>query len=246
MDDTLLRVYGVHAVQAMLTAHPGHVQKMVFLDVAQHAKRLKMLLNLAPKTCVVEVLSADAFEQTLAMPNATHQGVFVVMTPITHPSLQTLIANQSAPMTIVALDCVQDPHNLGACMRTSCAMGVTAIIMPKDKSAKVNETVRKVASGAAAWLPIYRVSNLSQSLKMLKKNGFWCVGSSEHAHDNIRDLSLSGVSKVVVVGNEGQGMRRLTTTLCDHLVRLPTQGPLQSLNVSVALGMILFHVQDDA
>lgn len=242
MSDHKQSIYGVHAIEAMLTTHPDQVIEVLFLASEKPSKRivaLKALVVQAQRP--MRTVKMAHFCAHLPHGEVVHQGVVAQVTPMAPPSLKTLLAHAQGPITLVALDCVQDPQNLGACMRTCCAMGVAGLILPKDKSATVNETARKVACGADAWLPIYRVSNLSQTLKSLQKAGFWCLGTSEHATQTIGAVDLSGHPTVIVVGNEGRGLRRLTVACCDHLVRLPTRGPLQSLNVSVALGMVLFH-----
>jgi len=143
---------------------------------------------------------------------------------------------------LLVLDCIQDPHNLGACLRTADAAGVDAVIIPKDKSCPITPVVSKVASGAAETVNIFRVSNLSRTLDLLKEQGIWLVGTSDKAEKSLYQVSLKG-SVAVIMGAEGQGIRQLTQKKCDLLVNLPMSGLIvSSLNVSVATGVCLYEV----
>ena len=141
---------------------------------------------------------------------------------------------------ILILDGVTDPHNLGACLRSADAAGVTAVIFPKDKSADVNDVARKVASGAAETVPWVRVTNLARTIESLKQAGVWVIGTDGDAEGTLYEQDLSG-PRALVLGSEGAGMRRLTRDLCDFIVKLPMAGSVSSLNVSVAAGVCLFE-----
>ena len=141
---------------------------------------------------------------------------------------------------MLVLDGVTDPHNLGACLRSADAAGVHAVVVPKDNSAELNATARKVASGAAEAIPLVRVTNLARTLKALKEAGLWVVGTTGEADTVLYDQDLT-LPVVIVMGAEGAGMRRLTTDACDFLVKLPMVGDVSSLNVSVATGVCLFE-----
>ena len=141
---------------------------------------------------------------------------------------------------ILILDGVTDPHNLGACLRSADAAGVTAVIFPKDKSADVNDVARKVASGAAETVPWVRVTNLARTIESLKQAGVWVIGTDGGAERTLYEQDLSGPC-ALVLGSEGAGMRRLTRDLCDFVVKLPMAGSVSSLNVSVAAGVCLFE-----
>jgi 23S rRNA (guanosine2251-2'-O)-methyltransferase len=141
---------------------------------------------------------------------------------------------------VLILDCIQDPHNLGACLRTADAAGVTCVIMPKDKSAPITETVLRVSCGGAENVPIVRVTNLARAMEKLKELGVWLVGTADEATQSIYDMDLKGPSGIVM-GAEGEGMRRLTGEHCDFLVRIPMAGRVECLNVSVATGVCLFE-----
>lgn len=153
--------------------------------------------------------------------------------------LASLLDGKPGPLVLV-LDCIQDPHNLGACLRTADAAGVDAVILPKDKSAPISETVRRVACGAAERLPIVRVTNLARAMDKLKELGVWLVGTADEATQSIYEIDLKGPLGIVM-GAEGAGMRRLTGERCDFLARVPMFGRVECLNVSVATGVCLFE-----
>jgi 23S rRNA (guanosine2251-2'-O)-methyltransferase len=152
---------------------------------------------------------------------------------------EQLSALDHPPMLLV-LDGVTDPHNLGACLRSAEAAGVDAVIVPKDKSADLNATVRKVACGAAETMPFVRVTNLARTLEKLKQQGIWLYGTAGEAAQSVFEVDLKG-PVALVMGAEGKGMRRLTREHCDYLVNLPMAGAVSSLNVSVATGICLFE-----
>jgi 23S rRNA (guanosine2251-2'-O)-methyltransferase len=154
--------------------------------------------------------------------------------------LDELLDRSEAPPLLLVLDGVTDPHNLGACLRTADAAGALAVIVPKDKSATLNATARKVACGAAEVVPLVAVTNLARTLEKLQKRGVWIVGTAGEASQELYSQDLSGPI-ALVMGAEGKGMRRLTREHCDYLVRLPMAGSVSSLNVSVATGVCLFE-----
>jgi 23S rRNA (guanosine2251-2'-O)-methyltransferase len=150
-----------------------------------------------------------------------------------------MVAAAEQPLLLI-LDGVTDPHNLGACLRSADAAGVTAVIFPKDKSADINDVARKVASGAAETVPWVRVTNLARTIAELKQAGVWIMGTSGDASDTVHDQDLT-IPCALVLGSEGSGMRRLTREACDFIVSLPMAGSVSSLNVSVAAGICLFE-----
>ena len=151
-----------------------------------------------------------------------------------------LLDRISDPPLLLILDNIQDPHNLGACLRTADAAGVHAVITPKDRSARMTSAVRSVACGAAENIPLVKVTNLARLMGQLKEIGVWLVGTSERADQLLYDSDLQG-PLAIVMGSEGKGLRRLTAEKCDFLVRLPMLGSVESLNVSVATGICLFE-----
>ena len=153
--------------------------------------------------------------------------------------LPMLLEDHEAPLVLV-LDCIQDPHNLGACLRTADAAGCVCVIMPKDKSAPISETVLRVSCGGAENVPLVRVTNLARAMDKLKELGIWLVGTADEAKQSIYDIDLKG-GIGIVMGAEGPGMRRLTGEHCDFLVKIPMAGKVECLNVSVATGVCLFE-----
>ncbi len=151
-----------------------------------------------------------------------------------------LLTNLHEPAFLLVLDCIQDPHNLGACLRTADAAGVQAVIAPKDRSVGLTSTVRQVACGAAERVPYVIVTNLARTLKQLKGCGLWLVGTADQAPQSLYELDLTG-PLAFVMGAEGAGLRRLTQAGCDFLVRIPMLGSVECLNVSVAAGVCLFE-----
>lgn len=154
--------------------------------------------------------------------------------------LMAILAEQAVPFVLI-LDCVQDPHNLGAILRTADAAGVHAVVAPKDKAVGITETVRRVSVGAADHVPFAQVTNLARTMEKLKEAGIWIVGTSDHASSkSLYELDLKG-PLAIVMGAEEKGMRRLTEENCDFLVSIPMAGRVECLNVSVATGVCLFE-----
>ncbi|MFM2296635.1 MAG: rRNA ((2251)-2-O)-methyltransferase RlmB [Verrucomicrobiota bacterium] len=146
----------------------------------------------------------------------------------------------SANPLVLILDCIQDVHNLGAILRTADGAGVTAVVAPKDKAASITETVRRVSTGAADWVPFFQVTNLARFMERLKEVGVWIVGTSDQGKKSIYQMDLKGPI-AIVMGAEGKGMRRLTEENCDFLCQLPMAGKVECLNVSVATGICLYE-----
>lgn len=236
----LERIYGVHAVEALLRHHPRRV-KQLWLAEGRQDPRVQMLLELARQARVPvgqrERRELDEWAE------GVHQGVVAEVSPSQvwgEAMLDELLDRCEGPPLLLVLDGVTDPHNLGACLRTADAAGVQAIIVPKDKSATLSATVRKVACGAAEVVPLVAVTNLARTLEKLRQRGLWTVGTAGEAEQELYGLDLRGPT-VLIMGAEGKGMRRLTREHCDYLVRLPMAGSVSSLNVSVATGVCLFE-----
>ena len=155
-------------------------------------------------------------------------------------SLLTLLEKISAAPFLLILDGVQDPHNLGACLRSADAAGVHAVVAPKDRSVAFTDTVRRVACGAAEHVPFAQVTNLARTMEHLKTKGLWMIGTDDEASQSLYEADLKG-PMALVMGFEGSGLRRLTREHCDVLVRIPMLGSVESLNVSVATGVCLFE-----
>ena len=236
----LEKVYGVHAVEALLRHHPKRV-KQLWLAEGRGDPRVQALLELAGQYRV-QVGYRDRRELD-EWAEGVHQGVVAEVSPSQvwgEAMLEELLDRAEGPPLLLVLDGVTDPHNLGACLRTADAAGALAVIVPKDKSATLNATVRKVACGAAEVIPLVAVTNLARSLEKLQQRGLWVVGTAGEAEQELYQQDLSGPT-VLVMGAEGKGMRRLTREHCDFLVKLPMAGSVSSLNVSVATGVCLFE-----
>jgi 23S rRNA (guanosine2251-2'-O)-methyltransferase len=233
-------VYGLHAVRALLTRHPQRVAR-VWLQHGRHDARAEEIERLAQEAGrAVERIDAKQLQARLGA--AVHQGIVAEVAPLTawHEEQLLEAVAQAAQPLLLALDGVQDPHNLGACLRTADACGVLAVIVPRDRAAPLNATARKVAAGAAESTPVATVTNLARTLDLLKGAGLWIVGADAQAAQPAHQVDLTG-PRVLVMGAEGAGLRQLTRRHCDWLVRLPNLGAVQSLNVSVATGMLLYE-----
>jgi len=233
-------IYGVHAVRFMLERHAERVNT-VRLAERRDDPRVRQIEELARKhNRPVQRVDTHALKQQLG--DVSHQGVVADITPLPPWSENELVeALQSAtnPLILV-LDGVQDPHNLGACLRTADACGALAVVVPKDRAAQVTPTVRKVAVGAAETTPVVPVTNLVRTLKLLQEAGLWVVGADAEGQKLAHEVDLTG-GIVLAVGAEGTGLRHLTRQTCDWMVRLPQLGSVESLNVSVAAGMLLYE-----
>lgn len=238
----LEKIYGVHAVEALLRHHPKRV-KQIWLAEGRSEPRLQNLIALAGENRV-PVGSAERRELD-AWVEGVHQGVVAEVSPSQvwgEAMLDELLDRTEGAPLLLVLDGVTDPHNLGACLRSADAAGALAVIVPKDKSATLTPTVRKVACGAAEVIPLVAVTNLARSLEKLKQRGLWVVGTAGEAEQSLYQQDMTGPT-ILIMGAEGSGMRRLTRDLCDYLVHLPMSGSVSSLNVSVATGVCLFEAQ---
>ena len=234
-------IYGMHAVRIMLERYPERVLA-VQLAERREDPRARAIEELARRQQrPLERVDAQALRRRLG--EVAHQGVAAEVTPLAPWSEDDLLASlASAPAPLLlALDGVQDPHNLGACLRTADACGALAVIVPRDRAAQLNPTVRKVAAGAAESTPVVAVTNLVRTLRLLKDAGLWIVGADAAADKSAAEVDLTG-PVVLALGAEGSGLRRLTQQNCDFMVRLPQRGTVESLNVSVAAGMLLYEV----
>ncbi|WP_339486870.1 23S rRNA (guanosine(2251)-2'-O)-methyltransferase RlmB [Pseudomonas sp. EL_65y_Pfl2_R95] len=236
----LEKIYGLHAVEALLRHHPKRV-KQVWLAEGRNDPRVQTLIALAGESRV-PVGQCERREMDVWV-EGVHQGVVADVSPSQvwgEAMLDELLDRTEGAPLILVLDGVTDPHNLGACLRTADAAGALAVLIPKDKSATLNATVRKVACGAAEVIPLVAVTNLARSLEKLQQRGLWVVGTAGEAETEIYDQDLTGPT-ILIMGAEGRGMRRLTREHCDYLVKLPMAGSVSSLNVSVATGVCLFE-----
>lgn len=238
-------VYGIHAVTAALKYEAGQLRGL-WVERQRRDTRIQALMEVATQHSV-PIRQVDRSELDRLSGGVRHQGVMVRLAQpqksYREPSLiEVLDAAAGAPLLLV-LDGVQDPHNLGACMRSAAAAGVTAIIVPTDRAVGLNATVRKVACGAAEIVPFISVTNLARTLGELREQGIWIVGAAGDADKTLYQIDFSGPT-AIVLGAEEKGLRRLTRENCDHLARIPmVEGGVESLNVSVATGVFLFEAR---
>jgi 23S rRNA (guanosine2251-2'-O)-methyltransferase len=234
-------IYGFHAVISRIRQNSSGVAE-VYLDRDRHDPRTREVLQLAEGQGVRLVL-AERRRLDAMVGHDKHQGVVAKVLPAKqYHDVFDVLEGLTEPALLLVLDGVQDPHNLGACLRVADAMGAHAVVVPKDRAAGLNATVRKVACGAAETVPFVAVTNLARSLREIKEAGVWVVGTAGEAQDDLFSAKLAG-PMAWVMGAEGEGMRRLTRETCDQLVRIPMFGSVESLNVSVASGICLYETR---
>ena len=240
MADTHL-IYGMHAVAAALQHEPDSI-KTVWMEHARSDKRAQQIVALLKQHAIpLQRVERDELDRMAA--GGKHQGVIAearLQPALDESGLKTLLNGLKVPPFLLILDGVQDPHNLGACLRTADAAGIHAVIAPRDKACGLTSTVRKVASGAAETVPFVQVTNLARTMKSLQQDGIWIIGTDLATSSSLFDTDLSG-PLALVLGAEERGLRRLTREACDALVKLPMHGSVQSLNVSVSAGICLYE-----
>jgi len=234
---------GIHPVESALGKRAGQVQLLIVANetknpraraLEKQARELGIRIESRPRA----VLDRDCDGQR-------HQDVmaeFEANNLYGEKDLDHLLETLDEPKLVLVLDGVQDPHNLGACLRTADAAAVGLVIMPKDGTAGLTPVARRSAAGAAEVIPVLMATNLARVLRRLKEQGVWVTGSADAAEQDIYQADLTG-PMALVMGSEGKGMRRLTAELCDFLVRIPMQGTVNSLNVSVATAVCLFEIK---
>lgn len=235
-------VYGLHAVNALLRHNPETILELVVLEGRQDSRLADLLKSATALGLATRSANRELLDRVSG--SAVHQGVAARCKPFRREKsenfLEALLRNLDHAPFLLVLDGVTDPHNLGACLRSAEAAGVDAVIIPKDKSVGVNATVRKVSCGAAEIVPVIAVTNLARALKSLKDQGIWVMGLAGEAQQSLYQADLKG-PLALVMGAEGEGMRRLTREYCDLLLSLPMAGEVSSLNVSVTTGICLFE-----
>ena len=236
MSETRL-IYGFHAVTSRLRQKAASV-KEIYLDSSRNDRRARDLAQ-AARERGVRVMMVDGVRLDGMTQHARHQGIAarVDAAPLARELGEVLDA-LSEPALLLVLDGITDPHNLGACLRVADAMGVHAVIAPKDRAAGITPTVEKVASGAAETVAFVAVTNLARTMRELKKREIWLIGADQEAGQDLYSIKLDG-PLAWVLGAEGEGMRRLTRENCDELARIPMLGTVESLNVSVSAGICL-------
>ncbi|MBU1690846.1 MAG: 23S rRNA (guanosine(2251)-2'-O)-methyltransferase RlmB [Gammaproteobacteria bacterium] len=234
-------IYGFHAIVSRIRQDAKSVTE-IYLHRERQDPRARDLLQLAEEQGV-RVIFMERHRLDGMAGNDKHQGVVAkVVAAREYHDVFDVLESLKEPALLLVLDGVQDPHNLGACLRVADAMGAHAVVVPKDRAAGLNATVRKVASGAAETVPFVTVTNLSRSLREIKEAGVWVVGAAGEAETDLFSAKLEGPT-AWVLGAEGEGLRRLTRETCDQLIRIPMFGSVESLNVSVASGICLYETR---
>jgi 23S rRNA (guanosine2251-2'-O)-methyltransferase len=234
-------VFGLHAVRTLLQRHADKIGQLLIVRGREDA-RMSEVLKLA-REHQVKVEFRPAQEMDHLASGERHQGVIARLLKVENlgeGALDEILDRAGDSPFVLVLDGVTDPHNLGACLRTADAAGVNAVIVPRDRATGLTPVVRKVAAGAAETVPLIQVTNLARTMRLLKERGFWIVGTDDEADMPLHQAKLTG-PLAVVMGAEGSGMRRLTKENCDALLSIPMQGVVESLNVSVATGVMLYE-----
>lgn len=227
---------GIHAVRQAL--EDGRVERIEAVR-GKHSKNLLALLEEA-KRRGVPVEETELYGVDMRLPNVKHQGVAAACVLAAMPmNWQAAVAGIEKPLLLV-LDGIQDPHNLGACLRSALAAGVDAVILPNSRSADITPAVHKVSCGASEVLPIFRVANVKREVEAMKAQGIWVVGGAGEEASVLYDVDMT-VPLAVIVGNEGEGIRHGLREICDYVAAIPMSGRMESLNVSVACGIMLFE-----
>lgn len=234
-------IFGYHAVREQLSRAPSRIHRLVVLAESRDRRRTELIQNARDSSIRVQMVSRAALDRMTD--GARHQGLIAeiqTVTPVSEDAFKQAFLNWANPFILVLED-VQDPHNLGACLRTAAAVGVDAVLLPRNRSAPLSDTVAKAASGTLHTLFIVQIANLARTLDWLKSQAVWIVGTDQSAEQSYLSFDFNAAC-AIVLGNEHRGLRRLTRELCDHLVRIPISNAVDSLNVSVANGVVLFEV----
>lgn len=233
-------IYGIHAVKALLDSDPQRFLEVFILKGRDDRRLHPLIAELESVGITVQVANRQWLDGKVE--GAVHQGIVARVKEgrqYQENDLPALLDGLDQPFLLV-LDGVTDPHNLGACLRSADAAGVHAVIVPRDRSAQLNATAKKVACGAAENVPLIRVTNLARTMRLLQEHQVWIVGTAGEADHTLYQSKLNG-PLALVMGAEGEGMRRLTREHCDELISIPMAGSVSSLNVSVATGICLFE-----
>ena len=234
-------IFGFHAVTARLRHEASSVEE-IYVDASREDRRMQDLIR-AAKAVNVRVIPADDQRLSNIVGTRRHQGVVAKAGELSLArNLDELLDAIDGPPLILILDGITDPHNLGACLRVADGAGAHAVIAPKDRAVGLNATAAKVASGAAETVPYITVTNLARTLRDLKERNILLIGTTEDAEKGLYDADFTG-GAALVMGSEGEGMRRLTRETCDVLVSVPMFGSVESLNVSVASGVCLYEAR---
>ncbi|MDE3170147.1 MAG: 23S rRNA (guanosine(2251)-2'-O)-methyltransferase RlmB [Acidobacteriota bacterium] len=229
---------GFHAVEEALNA--SRPLDRIVVARGRHGERVEAVVRLA-RSRGVPVRFEDRQQLDRLAATREHQGIVALAAAKPVAGLEDLLRAKTERGLLVLLDGIEDPHNLGAIVRTALAAGAQGVVIPERRAAGLSDTVARASAGALAHLPIARVNNLVRAMEEMKEAGYWLVGLDERAGKKHTDVDLTGAVGIVL-GREGEGLHELTRKRCDYLVSIPTVGPVRSLNVSVAAGVILFEV----
>lgn len=235
-------IYGIHAIQGLINSTPERIIRIFVLKGREDKRLLPLLAMLEQQGVAIQSVSRRWLDEQTA--NGVHQGILAhikATMAYQEKDLPDIIAG-NPQLLLLVLDGITDPHNLGACLRSADAAGVHAVIVPKDRSAPLNSIAKKVACGAAETVPLIRVANLTRSLNYLQQQHIWIAGTAGQASHSLWQCDMRG-RLALVMGAEGEGMRRLTREHCDQIISIPMTGMVSSLNVSVACGICLFEAQ---
>jgi len=241
MSSQHTKIFGLHAVRSAIDYSADKIHK-AWIDAGRQDRRLQAIVDdLSRLGLALQKVNKKQLERLSN--GGQHQGIVVQLEMpqmLAEEQLKQAVCQlQETPFYLV-LDHVQDPHNLGACLRIADAVGVQGIIITRDQAAGITPTVCKVASGAAETVPVYQVTNLARVLRWLKKQAIWVIGAAGEAQQSVYQVDLDR-PLALVIGAEGKGLRRLTREQCDLLIKLPMSGSVQSLNLSVATGVMLYE-----
>lgn len=233
-------IYGIHAVEAALRNQSENVLQ-VFVQQGRNDNRIKKILDIAKNSGVsLQSISNDKLKEKC--PKARHQGVVAEIRSGKSSTITLDDILEKEAVLLLILDEVQDPHNIGACLRTADAIGVDAVVVSKNRSPALTPVIRNVASGAAETVPYIMVSNIARALDKIKESNIWVVGTSGDADQTIYETRVNN-RLALIMGSEGKGMRRLTREACDELISIPMQGTVESLNISVATAVCLYEIR---
>ncbi|PPI87815.1 23S rRNA (guanosine(2251)-2'-O)-methyltransferase RlmB [Candidatus Pantoea edessiphila] len=236
-------IFGINTVQTIQNTNPNSLKEVFIIKDNRRNDRLNLLyISLKKQGIKINLIDRQLIDLKVRK-GVNHQGVVAIIRSFNQHNenvLEKFLKNIKKPLLLV-LDCITDPHNLGACIRTADAAGVNAIIVPKNRSASLNETVQKVASGASVNVPLIRVTNLARTLYFLQQKNILIVGTSSKSEYNLYTRKLV-LPIALVMGSESTGIRYLTRKCCDELISIPMHGIIPSLNISVATGICLFEI----
>ena len=229
---------GFHAVEEALAA--GRALDRIVIARGRHGERVEAVVQLA-RSKSVPVRFEDRLQIDRLAGTREHQGIAALAAAKPALELEDLLAAKTPQGLLVLLDGIEDPHNLGAIVRTALAAGASGVIIPERRAVGLTDTVERASAGALAHLPVARVKNLVRAMEEMKEAGYWLIGLDERAEKKYTEADFSG-QVGIVLGSEGEGLHELTRKRCDFLVSIPTAGPVRALNVSVAAGVVLFEV----